>query len=537
MNHKETILEEAARIVNGDRAQDYGDSNEMLARIAALWMPVLRDCVWDEGEVPGANIELCIEPRHVALCLIQLKVAREINSPKRDNAVDIAGYAELLGRVEDERGAGYGSEQNFGGSPEPMRLEEFRKAVWGVHNRPADLSCIAAFNSYLNQLATVAGWSKLVTDCPAQDRGMFIDHITVAAGLIDGGYSPETTDYLGEGNGFETRWVFSSKTDPQNEKTDSENPKCEATEAKSEANYGVHYSGIRAGMSEEANPAEIMRSLAKAAADDLGLSVDHQSFDAAAAALESPIENNPAAEEPQGAEPKPEATPKFKLGDGVYHRIRKTYGKVLQYPFGGGHLVGGLHFVAWTDGRNSVELECDLLEEPQGAETPSEAPKAVNVLNIDIGAGYDAMAKTFVRAIPSPFRLLGKHPALGASYELGKGDIAGLSPDSPFRAGGIFGRGEAILPKGEEATAAGEAWTPMPGDKVRVVRKIKSHGGWNNYWVDLMDGAVGQVGRVKDFTDEDLRDNAVQLEFDGDPAWSDFWYPIPALERVTDAED
>lgn len=78
--HSESVLEEAARIVNGDRAADYGDAQASFDRIAALWAPILG--------VP-------VTAKHVALCLIQLKVSRACTSDKRDNWVDLAGYAQL----------------------------------------------------------------------------------------------------------------------------------------------------------------------------------------------------------------------------------------------------------------------------------------------------------------------------------------------------------------------------------------------------------------------------------------------------------
>lgn len=76
----ETILEEAARIVAGDRAADYGDAQVSFDRIAALWAPILG--------VP-------VTAKQVALCLIQLKVSRACTSDKRDNWTDLAGYAYL----------------------------------------------------------------------------------------------------------------------------------------------------------------------------------------------------------------------------------------------------------------------------------------------------------------------------------------------------------------------------------------------------------------------------------------------------------
>ena len=78
--HSETVLAEAARIVSGERAADYGDAQASFERIAALWSAVL-----------GHRVTA----KEVALCLIQLKVSRACTSEKRDNWVDIAGYAQL----------------------------------------------------------------------------------------------------------------------------------------------------------------------------------------------------------------------------------------------------------------------------------------------------------------------------------------------------------------------------------------------------------------------------------------------------------
>lgn len=77
----ESVLAEAERIINGDRLDDYGDARESFDKIAALWSPVL-------------GIEVSSE--QVALCMIQLKVARFVNGQQRDSVVDICGYAGLL---------------------------------------------------------------------------------------------------------------------------------------------------------------------------------------------------------------------------------------------------------------------------------------------------------------------------------------------------------------------------------------------------------------------------------------------------------
>jgi len=68
-------------LVHGDRRQAYGDPKESLERVAKLWEPIL-----------GCSVSIT----QVALCLVQLKIARELHASSFDNLADIAGYAELL---------------------------------------------------------------------------------------------------------------------------------------------------------------------------------------------------------------------------------------------------------------------------------------------------------------------------------------------------------------------------------------------------------------------------------------------------------
>lgn len=81
----ESILAEAERLVSGEKQKEYGDAKKSFDRIAALWSIVL------EKEVTAHD---------VALCLIELKVSRQISSKKRDNLVDIAAYAKLAHDVD-----------------------------------------------------------------------------------------------------------------------------------------------------------------------------------------------------------------------------------------------------------------------------------------------------------------------------------------------------------------------------------------------------------------------------------------------------
>jgi len=80
----DNILQEAETIVNGARAQLYGDVTKNHRRIAQLWSVVL---------------DQPVSAREAALCMLLVKVAREVHRPKRDNRVDMAGYAEVLDRI------------------------------------------------------------------------------------------------------------------------------------------------------------------------------------------------------------------------------------------------------------------------------------------------------------------------------------------------------------------------------------------------------------------------------------------------------
>lgn len=76
---KETILDEAKRIVFGDRNDDYGHPREDFARTAMIWSAILG---------------VTVRPEQVGLCMIGVKLSRHVHQPKRDNMVDVAGYAQ-----------------------------------------------------------------------------------------------------------------------------------------------------------------------------------------------------------------------------------------------------------------------------------------------------------------------------------------------------------------------------------------------------------------------------------------------------------
>lgn len=78
MEQPETILEEAARLCGGSRQDDYGGPVGDFTRTAKMW-----------SAMKGVDFE----PREVALFMAAVKISRECHRSKRDNWVDLAGYA------------------------------------------------------------------------------------------------------------------------------------------------------------------------------------------------------------------------------------------------------------------------------------------------------------------------------------------------------------------------------------------------------------------------------------------------------------
>lgn len=79
------VLTTAESLVNGERADTYGDPTQSFTRLAALW---------------SATIGMTIEPYQVALCLAQLKISRIVSSPNHlDTYIDGAGYLGLGAEV------------------------------------------------------------------------------------------------------------------------------------------------------------------------------------------------------------------------------------------------------------------------------------------------------------------------------------------------------------------------------------------------------------------------------------------------------
>ena len=86
----ESILDEAKRITAGSRQSDYGHPADDFARTARMWTGILAGKLRDGAEVGVMD---------VPLCMIAVKLARQAHRHKRDNLVDIAGYARTAAMV------------------------------------------------------------------------------------------------------------------------------------------------------------------------------------------------------------------------------------------------------------------------------------------------------------------------------------------------------------------------------------------------------------------------------------------------------
>lgn len=86
---EETVLEEAQRLIYGDRNADYGHPLDDFGRTGRIWGAILG--------IPD------VAPELVGLCMVAVKVSREVNHPKRDNRVDGPGYFGCVQMIHDER--------------------------------------------------------------------------------------------------------------------------------------------------------------------------------------------------------------------------------------------------------------------------------------------------------------------------------------------------------------------------------------------------------------------------------------------------
>lgn len=90
-NAEKNILQEAEEIIFGDREQVYGHPAKNLERIAEYWALYLKH---------KFGTQLLLSAEDVCWMMAQLKMTRQMNTHKRDNLVDTAGYVALIERVQ-----------------------------------------------------------------------------------------------------------------------------------------------------------------------------------------------------------------------------------------------------------------------------------------------------------------------------------------------------------------------------------------------------------------------------------------------------
>jgi hypothetical protein len=83
---RKTVLDEAAALVDGPRADDYGHPSIIYAPVGRIWGAILG--------IPD------IPPATVCLMLAGMKVGRYAVKKKRDSLVDAAGYARTVEMCE-----------------------------------------------------------------------------------------------------------------------------------------------------------------------------------------------------------------------------------------------------------------------------------------------------------------------------------------------------------------------------------------------------------------------------------------------------
>lgn len=81
-----SVCLEAEHIVHGDRAASYGSPSEGFGLTARLW---------------SAYLGTPISAKDCAAMFALNKISREKGKHKRDNLVDLAGYAEVMRMIED----------------------------------------------------------------------------------------------------------------------------------------------------------------------------------------------------------------------------------------------------------------------------------------------------------------------------------------------------------------------------------------------------------------------------------------------------
>lgn len=135
----ESILEEAQRLIHGQRNKDYGHPRENIGHTAAMW---------------SAYLGVEVTPMDVCHMMQQLKQSRMKTTGQyhRDSNVDIAGYAGVEERIYEEQTSGQAPEhvagfeelqaqiprewESLADVPHDVRVKDLEGDVWIYYDGP-----------------------------------------------------------------------------------------------------------------------------------------------------------------------------------------------------------------------------------------------------------------------------------------------------------------------------------------------------------------------------------------------------------------
>lgn len=88
------VCQEADSIVRGPRRKIYGPPYDDYTKVAGMFNSLFRGKIRTDAEFKAEDM---------SLVMVLIKLSREVHCSKRDNRVDIAGYAEVTDMIVNER--------------------------------------------------------------------------------------------------------------------------------------------------------------------------------------------------------------------------------------------------------------------------------------------------------------------------------------------------------------------------------------------------------------------------------------------------
>jgi len=88
------LFKAASNVINGARQDQYGNPEDSFGLVAVRWSQYLHR---------RHGMEAVLSASDIAFMMADFKMARECNSHKRDNAVDIVGYLGMQDDIEGNK--------------------------------------------------------------------------------------------------------------------------------------------------------------------------------------------------------------------------------------------------------------------------------------------------------------------------------------------------------------------------------------------------------------------------------------------------